>query len=298
MNTTSNVKKSIIELNISLIIMGITTLFPKIIDLPAIFIILGRSIIASVSIFIFLKLYKADLLIQKRHIPGIIFLGILLALHWITLFESIQVSSVTIGIISFFSYHIMTVFIEPFFTKSKLTIHDIFLGILVIVGIVLVLPEFNINHHLTQGVILGLFSALFYTFRNILAKKYLRSYNGTHLMLLQVIIVSIALLPSLYFGTHLIVNNIQLNDIVKLIILGMFFTALPHCLYMSSLKFLKAKTVGIMSIIQPLYCIIFAIIFLGEIPTAKIIMGGVIILFTVLSETLRSLSQSVKTKSV
>ncbi|MCP4179088.1 MAG: EamA family transporter [bacterium] len=297
MTTISSVKKSIIELNISLIIMGITTLFPKIIDLPAIYIILGRSIIASVSIFIFLKLCKAELSIQKKHIFGIIILGILMAVHWVSLFKSIQVSNVTIGIISFFSFPIMTVFIEPFFSKSKLTIRDIFLGILVIAGIILILPKFNINHNLTQGVIWGLISALFYTFRNILAKKYLKHYSGTHLMLLQVVVISIILLPSLYYGPHLI-KEIPLNDIVELIILGIFFTALPHCLYISSLKFLKAKTVGIMSIIQPLYCIVFAVIFLGESPTLKTIIGGIIILFTVIAETLCSLSVSIKSKSI
>jgi drug/metabolite transporter (DMT)-like permease len=298
MAAISGKKRSIIELNISLVIMGITTLFPKMIDLPAISIILGRSIIASVSIFIFLKLCKASISVQKKHIPGIILLGILMAIHWVTLFESIQVSSVTVGIISFFSFPIMTVFIEPFFTKSKLTIRDVFLGVLVIIGIVLILPEFNINHHLTQGVIWGLISALFYTFRNILAKKYIRTYSGTHLMLLQVIIVSIALLPSLCFGSNHLIKEIPLNDIIELIILGIFFTALPHSLYISSLKYLKAKTVGIISIIQPLYCIIFAVIFLGESPTLKTIIGGIIILLTVIAETLYSLSHPAKSKII
>ncbi len=57
------------------------------------------------SIFLGIILLKKGLSIKELIKPGLI-LGPLLALHWVTMFESIELNSVTIGIGSVFSYPI------------------------------------------------------------------------------------------------------------------------------------------------------------------------------------------------
>ena len=109
-------KRCLIELNVSLLIMSGTTLFPKLIDLPVHYIIFGRSVIAAVALYLFLKITKKKCFLPSDKTYLAVFLtGILLAVHWLALFKSIQVSSVSIGRISFFTYPVMTIFLEPLF---------------------------------------------------------------------------------------------------------------------------------------------------------------------------------------
>ena len=74
---------------------------------------------------------------------------------------------------------------------------------------------------------------------------------------------------------------------LKLVVLGVFFTALPQTLFTSSHTHLKAKTVSIIATLLPVYGPLFAVFALGEIPTMRTLVGGAIVVGAVVTETLR-----------
>jgi drug/metabolite transporter (DMT)-like permease len=279
-------KRCLIELNVSLLIMSGTTLFPKLIDLPVHYIILGRSTIAAVALYLFLKISKKKCFLPSDNTYFIIILtGILLAMHWLALFKSIQISSVSIGIISFFTYPVITIFLEPLFFKNRLHLSDFILSFFVIIGVSLILPGFELNNTATQGVLWGMISAFFFALRNILSKKVLKFHTGEEIMLFQLIISAVFLLPTVFFfstGTA-----VSCSNIFKIVVLGIFFTAIPHTLLIRSLSGLRPKTVSIISSLQPFLCVIIAILCLNEIPSLKIIIGGLFIISAVIFETLK-----------
>ncbi len=80
-------------------------------------------------------------------------------------------------------------------------------------------------------------------------------------------------------------------DLILLIILGIFFTALPHSLFAYSLRSIKAKTVSIIASMQPLYATIFGIIILDEIPLLKTIIGGILIVSCAMYESFKLSSE-------
>jgi drug/metabolite transporter (DMT)-like permease len=279
-------KQCLVELHSSLVIMSVTTLFPKLINLPVHYIVFGRSVIAAVAIYLYLKIRKKKCFLPSSSRYSAIFLtGILLAVHWLAFFKSIQISSVSIGIISFFTYPAMTIFLEPFFFKNRLHLSDFILAVLVICGVFLILPGFKFGHLTTQGVMWGLVAAFFFALRNIISKGILRTHSGEEVMMFQLIIIAFFLLPTIIlFTANTIIAS---SNIVKIIVLGLFFTAIPHTLLIRSLSGLKPKTVSLLSSLQPLYCIIIAMLLLGEIPSFKIIIGGLLILSVVLFEALK-----------
>ena len=283
-------KQCLIELNLSLLIMSVTTLFPKLINLPVHYIIFGRSAIAAAVLYIFLKLFKKrNFYPNKTTYIILILTGVLLGLHWLTLFQSIQVSSVSIGIISFFTYPVITIFLEPLFFKNKLQFLDFILSIFVIIGVYLIVPKFEFSNTATQGVIWGIISAFFFALRNIISKEVLNTHPAEEVMMFQLIISALFLVPIIFiFDTNMSITG---YNIVKIIILGVFFTAIPHTLLIRSLSGLSPKTVSILSSLQPFFCVIIAIIFLGESPNYQIILGGVFIVSAVLMETIRSKKQ-------
>jgi drug/metabolite transporter (DMT)-like permease len=162
---------------------------------------------------------------------------------------------------------------------------DCLLAALVFFGIILIIPEFTLSNNLSRGVFAGIFSALTFSLRNIIQRKYISHYPGTTIILYQLIVIIILLLPFARFKNPLPDHN----NLVLLVVLGIFFTALPHSLFAFGLNNLKAKTVSIIASLQPAYATLFAFLVLGEIPDGKVILGGMIIVSCAVFE---SLSQS------
>ncbi len=211
-------------------------------------------------------------------------LGVIVSLHWMTYFASMQLSSVAIGMIAFFTYPVMTVLIEPLFNKSRLQTTDLICVIMVLIGVSLLIPEASLGNNITLGIVMGIISAMLFTARNLLHKRYFTHYTGAQAMFYQTTVAMIALLP----WHETAISSIESQVWWLLILLGIFFTALPHALFTSALRQLSAKTVSLVSCLQPLYGALLALILLGEQLALKTIIGGSLVVATAIYETQRS----------
>ena len=71
------------------------------------------------------------------------------------------------------------------------------------------------------------------------------------------------------------------SDLALLLFLGVVTTALAHTLFISSLKSLPAQLAGICSSMETVYGILFAFMFLREVPSVREIIGAAIIVAAV-----------------
>lgn len=112
----------------ALFLLALNGLFSKLIPLDAVSITLIRSVIAAIALFTFasLRARNAKLGSLKQYL-GVYGIGILMGLHWVFFFASMQMSTVAIGMLSLFTYPMMTVLLEPLFTKKKLSLTDVLL---------------------------------------------------------------------------------------------------------------------------------------------------------------------------
>ena len=78
------------------------------------------------------------------------------------------------------------------------------------------------------------------------------------------------------------------NQYPYLLLLAILTTAIGHSLMVHSLKFFSASAATIISSIQPIFGIVLAFLFLGEIPNINTYIGGALILSTVVIESIRS----------
>ena len=268
-------KRSLLSVHAAILIFGGTGLFSKLIELPAIDIIAYRSILAAATLLILLWITKGNIKIHNpKHVMLMVLLGILMGIHWISYFHSMQVSGIAVGMVALFTYPVMTVFIEPLFHGERPKLKDIVCGIVMLVGVSLIVPEFSTTNDTTLGVCWGVFSALFFSLRNVLQKRYLSEYSGLTSMLYQGLFAGLIALPFITRPT----TDITSIEWSLLIILATLFTALPHTLFTSSLKYLKAKSVGLIASLQPLYGAFFAFLILNEQPSVSTLVGGTIIL--------------------
>ena len=207
-----------------------------------------------------------------------------MAVHWITYFYALKLSNVALGILSLYTFPMLTALLEPLFLKVKFNPIHLVLGLLILGGLSFLVPDFNLKNSQVKGILFGVFSALCYAIRILILKKHVANYNGTMLMFYQTVIITILLLPTLFFMD---LSGLQ-SQLPFLILLALVTTAIGHSLMLHSLKSFSAATTTIISSLQPIFGIGLAVLFLNEIPNYNSYIGGGLILLTVVIESVRN----------
>lgn len=210
--------------------------------------------------------------------------GFFLGAHWVTYFYALHLSNVAIGMLSLFTYPIITVLLEPLFFKSRLNPIHLVLGLMVLLGIYFLTPDLDFNNNLTKGVFFGLTSSVFYALRNILTKKHLSKFNPSKVMFYQLTFILFLLWPAFLLVDYQPISS----DWKIVVVLALLTTALGHTLFVRSFKNFTIGTVSIMSSVQPIYGVLYGVLFLSEIPAGNTIIGGMLILLTVIVESILS----------
>lgn len=275
---------SLLEINLAMIFVSTSGALGRYIDLPVPLIIATRSILAFLLLVVYCKWKGFSFKIEKKDRLPIFISGLFLGLHWITYFYSLKLSNVAIGMLSLFTYPILTSFLEPLLLKTKFEKVHLLLGLLVLVGIYFLVPSYNLNNSYVIAVAIGLLSALFYALRNIILKNRTANYNGSSLMCFQLLVITLVLSPAFFY--------FELTNITMqwqwLVVLALLTTAIGHTLFLNSFKYFSITTASILSSVQPVFGIIIAAIFLKEIPTLRTVLGGFLILSSVVIESVRS----------
>jgi drug/metabolite transporter (DMT)-like permease len=225
---------------------------------------------------LFLWLSKQSLKISPRkNYLYLIFLGFILAVHWVSFFKSIQVSTVAVGLLSFATYPVFTTFLEPLLLKEKIIKTNIFFSLFCLAGVFLIIPRFDLDNSTFVGVLWGLLSSVTFAVLTILNRKLTQHFSSLLIAFYQDFFAMLFLLP-FYFVLKPTLNT---NDILLLCVLGVFCTAGSHTLFIKAMKRIKAQTASMIHFLEPVYGIIFAFLFLHEIPSPRTILGGIIILW-------------------
>lgn len=275
----------VLWLTIATIFISTSGSLGRFIDMPTPVVIWWRSGLAAIFLLIFCMYKGISLKIESGKDRGTFILAsIFMAAHWITYFYALKLSNVAIGMLTLFTFPVITALLEPLFSKVKLDFTHVFLGFLVLIGIYILAPEFNLESAQIQGILLGLLSAVCYAIRLLLLKNEVKKYNGTMLMFYQVAIMSVLLLPFIAFGDSSNINT----QYPYVILLALLTTAIGHTLFVNSLKYFRVSTASIIASTQPIFGIIIAYFFLNEIPTRHTFIGGSLIIITVIIESIRS----------
>lgn len=279
------VKRSLISLHLTVILLSTASLFSNIIPLNAIDITFGRSLFACILLFVFIGLTQSSLKLQSRRCYLIAFgLGVLMAAHWTSYFAAMQYAGVSVGMIALFTFPVITVLIEPFFEHFKLAWQDVVSALVVLFGIYLIVPDTSVENDVTLGVVIGFGSAILYAVRNILHRKHFAHYGGAKAMAYQILVVCLCLM--LFVSPDFFASSQTMW--LQMIVLGTLFTALPHALVATSLQYLRAKTFSLIACMQPLYGVILAIIVLNENPTWMTLIGGLLVVSASMYETINA----------
>lgn len=274
--------KDIFLLNLAMLFISTSGVLGRYIEMPPEVTIFWRVSIAAVLLLGICRVQGISLFREGKKDAVIFFSGgALMMVHWVTYFYALKLSNVAVGMLSLFTYPVITAILEPLILKTPFRRIHLFLGLLTLAGIYLLSPETDLSGSNSKAIGLGLLSASAYALRNILMKNPIKQHNGTKLMFYQTIIATIFLLPfSVNFGIAGVFKQWW-----AVLFLALFTTVIGHTLFLMSLKRFSVTTAGIMSCTQPILGILLGVIFLQEIPNLLTVIGGGLILTAVFIET-------------
>jgi len=283
--------KSLTEIHIAVFLFGFSALFGKVINQLAITIVFARVSFAAITLGITLILLRSNFKLKsKKDFIALTILGFIFAIHWVTFFQAIKVSSIAIAVITFSTFPIFVTFMEPYIFKEKIKKSDLVIALITFMGILFVVPEFDLANNYTQGALWGIAAGFTCAILTVYSKKYIKKYSGILISFYQCITATVILCPFVFY----LKLSVSPNDLALLILLGVIFTALSHTLFIRGTEHVKAQLASIIVCLEPVYGITFAAILLKEIPTFRTIIGGVIILSCVLYASLNLKTESLR----
>ena len=269
--------KSLINIHTAIFLFGFSALFARLVNQPSIIITFGRVFFSSLFLFVFTRYNKLNLkLNSKKDYLLIIISGMILAIHWFCFMQSIQLSTVAIGTITFSAFPLFTSFLEPVFFKEKIKIRSVVCSLIMLVGIFM-LAKTNNGQESAQkinGIITGLVSSLTYAVLSLFNRNFSSKYKSEAIVFYEQLSATIVILPIMF----LIKPMISGKDLILLAILGVVFTALAHGLFVKGLRYVKVSTAGVISGLEAVYSIVLASFLLKEIPGFNEILGGLIVI--------------------
>jgi drug/metabolite transporter (DMT)-like permease len=275
--------KSYFHLHFIVFIWGFTAVLGKLISLDALPLVWYRMVIAVSIIFLFIKIRKTSLVLSKRLLFGFLFSGLVIALHWLTFFQAIKVSNISVTLACLSTGALFASILEPIFYGKKVVIYEVFFGLLVVFGLGII---FKVEGNYIEGILLALTSAFLSALFSVINGKYAQNNDASVITFYELLggigFLSVYLLFSDGFSKAFF--QISISDLLWLFVLGSVCTAYAFLASVKVMKFLTPYTVMLTINLEPIYGIILGIMVFSESEkmSPEFYIGASIILITVI----------------
>lgn len=289
--------KNYLLLHLIVFIWGFTGILGALITIDAIPLVFFRMAIAVIFIAIYFLVRKKSFKVNKKGLFKFVFSGIIIAIHWIFFFKAIKVSNVSVALVTMSTGAFFTSLIEPIFFKRKIKIVEIFLGLLVIMGLYII---FNFESQYKLGIIYALISSFLGALFSVLNGLFIKEYDANRISFYQL------LFGTLFVTIYLLINNsfsvsffnLSSRDWIYLFILSSVCTAYAFIASVKVMKYLSPYTVMLTINLEPIYAIILALFIFGdkEKMNPEFYLGACIVLGVVLINGIIKNKNSIKQK--
>lgn len=290
--------KNYLHLHFLVFIAGFTAILGQLITIGSIPLVWYRMLMAGLLMLLYIKFAKVKLNIDKYTMLKFLGAGIIVALHWITFFEAIKQSNISITLAMFSTGAFFASLIEPLFYKRRIIWYEILFGIIVVIGI------FLITHgelRYLNGIILGVVSALFSSLFAVINGTFIQKHSATVISFYE--FVSGVLFLTLFIllfegGFDAKFFMLSHADWLFLFVLASICTAYAFIGSVKVMKFISPYTVVLSYNLEPVYGICLALILFPETETMnpQFYFGAILVLFSVMMDAVFKNLNAIKTK--
>lgn len=237
-----------------------------------------RFVIASILLFIYLKITKADIRINKEEIKTFSIIGVFgHASTALSLFFSYSYISSGLATTLHFIYPVLVILANVLIFKEGLTKNKLISLILAIIGIYLLIGIKTDNLNII-GVVLALVSGFTYAFcvlaiKNSCAKDfdsiisvfYFISFAGIFTFIIGLVSGQLSF-------------NFNITALFSIISVAIISTVISTILFVKALKIIGSSSTSILGTLEPLVGIVLGIILFGEKVTLLSSLGIILVL--------------------
>ncbi|MBE9489556.1 MAG: DMT family transporter [Bacteroidetes bacterium] len=294
-----NKLKHYLHLHFLVFIAGFTAILGELISISAVSLVWYRMIIASVLMLLFIKFRKVNIAIDIKTFIKFSIAGAIIALHWITFFESIKQSNISIALAMFSTGAFFASLIEPIFFKRKIIWYEIIFGILIIFGVFFI-TQAELQY--INGIILGISSALFSTLFAVINGKFVKRYTASVISFYEFVsgVFFITVFIS-FFGDGFSFEffMVSISDWIYLFILASICTAYAFIAAVHIMKYISPYTVVLSYNLEPVYGIILALMLFPqkEKMSMEFYIGALVIISTVILNGILKNSNKLKRRA-
>tara|TARA_R110002072_G_scaffold60506_10_gene153529 strand:+ start:492 stop:1412 length:921 start_codon:yes stop_codon:yes gene_type:complete len=255
--------KNLILLHVVVLIFGFTGILGKLISVPSDSLVWYRMLIASFAVAVYLLLRKKSFIMNKKGVFKTLFTGFIIAAHWIFFFEAIKQSNVSITLAALATSSLFTSLLEPLFFKRKIHLYELFLGLLVLLGLYFI---FQFETDVSWGLILGIIAAFLASLFTVLNGLLIKQYDSGRISLYELFGGFIGITIYFFIKDPSLLPDFQLSssDAFYLLILGIICTAFAFVASVKVMEELTPFTVSLSINLEPVYGIVLAVLIFGE----------------------------------
>ncbi len=292
--------KNYLHLHVLVFIAGFTAILGELISIGAAALVWYRMLIAGVLMFLFIKVRAIPIKIDFKTKMKFLLAGIIIALHWITFFEAIRQSNVSITLAMFSTGAFFASFIEPLIFKRRLIWYEMVFGIIVIIGVYLITQS---ELRYINGILLGILSAFLSTLFAVINGQLIKQHEATVISFYEFIsgVVFLTLFIVIFqggFSSEFF--KLSAEDWIYLLILASICTAYAFIGSVKVMRFISPYTVILTYNLEPLYGIILAVLLFPEteIMSSEFYYGAFLVLTTVMAEGILKNRKSFKKRKL
>lgn len=271
----------LLQLHLIILIWGFTPVIGKYISLQAIDLVWYRLLIASISLFIYIKYKKIKLTLEPKQFGIILLMGVIVGFHWFFFYHAIKVSNVAITLSGFSTMTIFASLLQPFLLKQKFFWPDLIYGVLILIGLTVIL---NFEKFYADGLLYGILAAFTGAIFGVYNGKLIQHHEASTITLYEFLgaFVVLSIMKGVS-GEESFWVALSLSDFIALLILSIVCTTIAFTWSIHILKYFSPFTVIITNNLEPIYGIIFSILLFGssEIMSFEFYVGTGIILLSV-----------------
>ena len=270
-----------VQLHFIILLWGFTPVLGKLISIDAYDLVWYRLLFSALSLYLYLRYKGLSLSISKKDLVIILATGLVVGLHWFCFYHAIKISNVSVTMAGFSSITLFGSLFQPLLLKKKFYWTDVFYGIAISVGLIVIL---NFESIYFWGIVFGVIAAITAAFFGIYNGKLILKNNAVVITFYE-FVGAFLFISVLKFFNHSdsYIPALGMLDFIWLLVLSIACTTLAFTMSVDILKYFTPLTVIITNNLEPIYGIVFSIIIFGssEYMSLGFYIGTAIILASV-----------------
>ena len=276
-----------LKLHFIVLLWGFTAILGKLLTVPPVELVFWRTLLAAGGLAVLLVARRQPWRIPARQVVGLLGVGALVAVHWITFFLAARLSSVSVCLAGLATLALWTSLLEPLLLWRRVRAYEVGLGLITMLGLYLV-SQAELDQLLGLGVAVlsaGL-SALF----SVLNSKLIKAHPPLRLTFYEMLGACLSIVVFFPVYSHYFTQGRGLRlawhgyDWLWLFLLAGVCTVYAFSTSVELMKRISPFAVNLTINLEPVYGIVLAVIVFGsrERMAAGFYWGTLLIVFSVL----------------